>query len=40
MMELNRKGLADAVAAGELGRDGASDEAIYLVSIMIAGTLS
>ena len=40
MVELNRKGLADAVAAGELGPDGASDEAIYLVSIMIAGTLS
>src|SRR5262245_22353538 len=40
MMELNRKGLADAVAAGELGPDGATDEAIYLVSIMIAGTLS
>jgi AcrR family transcriptional regulator len=40
MMELNRKGLADAVAAGELGADGATDEAIYLVSIMIAGTLS
>ena len=40
MMELNRKGLIDAVAAGELGPDGATDEAIYLVSIMIAGTLS
>jgi AcrR family transcriptional regulator len=40
MMELNRKGLADAVAAGELGPGGDSDEAIYLVSIMIAGTLS
>src|SRR5262245_2609120 len=40
MMELNRKGLTDAVARGELGPGGDSDEAIYLVSIMIAGTLS
>jgi AcrR family transcriptional regulator len=40
MMDLNRTCLADAVAAGQLGPDGASDEAIYAVSIIIAGTLS
>ena len=40
MFELNRTALVDAVAAGQLGPDGASDEAIYFVSILIAGTLS
>jgi AcrR family transcriptional regulator len=40
MKELNRKALADAVAAGQLGTEADSDEAVYLVSIIIAGTLS
>jgi len=40
MVELNRTALADAVAAGELGPEADSDEAIFLVSILMAGTLS
>ena len=40
MAALNRKALADAVAAGELGTDAKSDEAVHFVSILIAGTLS
>jgi AcrR family transcriptional regulator len=40
LVELNRSALADAVAAGELGPAADSDEAVYLVSILITGTLS
>jgi hypothetical protein len=40
MVALNRKALSDAVTAGELGPDANSEEAVYLVSILIAGTLS
>jgi AcrR family transcriptional regulator len=40
MMDLNRQCLADAVAGGQLGPSARSDEAIYFVSILIAGTLS
>jgi AcrR family transcriptional regulator len=40
MVDLNRACLADAVAAGQLGRAAKSDEALYSVSILIAGTLS
>ena len=32
--------LADAVTAGELGPQGGSDEALYLVSTMITGVLT
>ena len=40
MADLNRECLAAAVAAGQLGRAAKSDEALYFVSILIAGTLS
>ena len=40
MVALNRRALVDAVAAGELGPGADSDEAVYLVSILMAGTLS
>ena len=40
MMELNRAALVDAVAAGQLGPAAVADEAVYLVSILIVGTLS
>jgi AcrR family transcriptional regulator len=40
MVALNRKALADAVAAGELGPEADSDEATYLLSILAAGTFS
>src|SRR6185295_6272568 len=40
MVALQRGALADAVRAGELGRDADSIEAVYLVSILIAGALS
>ena len=40
MVDLNRECLADAVAAGQLGRAAASDEGLYSVSILSAGTLS
>jgi AcrR family transcriptional regulator len=40
LVALNRGALSDAVAAGELGPNAASDEGVYLVSILIAGTLS
>jgi AcrR family transcriptional regulator len=40
MIELQRSALADAVAAGQLGPDANADEAIYLVSTLIAGVLS
>jgi AcrR family transcriptional regulator len=40
MVALQRAAMADAVAAGQLGPDADSDEAIYLVSTLIAGVLS
>lgn len=40
MVAMQRAALADAVAAGELGPDADSDEAIYLVSTFIVGVLS
>jgi AcrR family transcriptional regulator len=40
MVALNRKGLADAVAAGELGPEADSDEGLAFLSIISAGTFS
>ena len=40
MVALIRNALADAVAAGQLGPEADSDEAVYLVSILTAGVLS
>jgi AcrR family transcriptional regulator len=40
MVELQRNALADAVAKGQLGRAANGENAIYLVSTMIAGVLS
>ena len=40
MVALQRGALANAVAAGQLGPEANSEEAIYLVSTMIVGVLS
>jgi len=40
MVALQRAAMADAVAAGQLGPEADSDEAIYLVSTLITGVLS
>jgi len=40
MVALQRRALSDAVAARQLGPDADSDEAVYLVSTLIAGVLS
>jgi AcrR family transcriptional regulator len=40
MVELQRSALADAVAARQLGPDANAEEAVYLVSTLIAGVLS
>jgi AcrR family transcriptional regulator len=40
MVELQRRLLADAVAAGELGPGADSDEALYMLSTLISGVLS
>jgi AcrR family transcriptional regulator len=40
MVNLQRAALADAVAAGQLGSDADSDDAVYLVSTLISGVLS
>ncbi len=40
MVALERAALADAVAAGELGPEADSDEAVYLLSTLIIGVLS
>ncbi len=40
MIDLQRRALADAVEAGQFGPDANADEAIYLVSTLIAGVLS
>ncbi len=37
MVAIQRRALADAVAAGQLGPEGDSEEAIYVVSVFIAG---
>jgi AcrR family transcriptional regulator len=40
MVDIQRRSMADAVAAGQLGTGADSDEAIYLVSTLIVGVLS
>jgi AcrR family transcriptional regulator len=40
MVALQRAALADAVAAGRLGPEADSDEAVYLVSTLISGVLT
>ncbi len=40
MVALQRAALADAVAAGQLGPEADSDEAVYLISTLITGVLS
>jgi len=40
MVTMQRAALADAVAAGQLGPDADSDEALWLVSTLIAGVFS
>src|ERR1022692_850241 len=40
MVDLQRAALADAAAAGQLGPEADSDEAVYLVSTLITGVLS
>jgi len=40
MVALQRAALADAVEAGQLGPEADAEEAVYLVSVLIAGALS
>jgi AcrR family transcriptional regulator len=40
MVELQRKALADAVAAGQIGAPPATDDPVYVVSTLITGVLS
>jgi hypothetical protein len=40
MVALERAAMADAVAAGQLGPEADSDQAIYLLSTLITGVLS
>jgi AcrR family transcriptional regulator len=40
MVELQRRALADAVVAGQLGPDANNEDAVYLVSTLIVGVLS
>jgi hypothetical protein len=40
MLALERAAMADAVAAGQLGPEADSEEAIYLLSTLITGVLS
>jgi hypothetical protein len=40
MVALQRAALADAVEAGQLGSGALSEEAVFLVSILIVGALS
>jgi len=40
MVRIQREALADAVAAGQLGPAADSDQAVFLVSILITGTLT
>ena len=39
MIRLQRQALSDAVAAGELGADADSDEAVFVVSIFVSGLI-
>ena len=39
MVRLQRQALADAVAAGQLGRDADSDEALFVTSVFVSGVL-
>jgi hypothetical protein len=39
MVQLQRHALADAVAAGQLGAGADSDEAVFLVSILVSGAI-
>jgi AcrR family transcriptional regulator len=39
MVRLQRVALADAAAAGQLGRDADSDEALYLTSVFVSGVI-
>jgi hypothetical protein len=39
MVQLQRDALADAVARGELGRGALDEDAVFVVSVMIAGVL-
>jgi AcrR family transcriptional regulator len=39
MVQLQRQALADAVAAGELGPDADSDEALYVTSVFVSGVI-
>ncbi|HEY1280609.1 MAG TPA: TetR/AcrR family transcriptional regulator [Acidimicrobiales bacterium] len=40
MIRLQRDALDDAVAAGQLGRDAASDEAVFVCSVFVSGLIS
>ncbi|OWY59875.1 TetR family transcriptional regulator, partial [cyanobacterium TDX16] len=40
MVAQQRQALVDAVAAGELGPEGDSDEALYVAAILIKGVLT
>jgi hypothetical protein len=40
MIALQRAALAEAVAAGEVGTDADSDEAVFLLSTLVTGVLS
>jgi len=40
MIRLQRDALADAVAAGQLGRDAASDEAVFICSVFVSGLIA
>jgi AcrR family transcriptional regulator len=40
MVDMQRRALADAVAAGELGPDATDEDAVYIVSTLIVGVLS
>jgi hypothetical protein len=40
MVELQRAALADAVAAGQLGPGALDEDAVYVVSVVIAGVLT
>lgn len=39
MVRLHRRALADAVAAGELGRGADSDEAVWATSVLVSGVI-
>ena len=39
MVQIQRRALADAVAAGQLGPEAASEQAVYVLSIFIIGVI-